>query len=173
LDAYRDCQQKSQLIECFLKKFTKERLDEFVELWWSDATFKSKEDIIKAGIEGFLADTQSGAITALKTLYSEIEGIVRIKYCTEKQTSHASFNDLVKYIEAKGDAAFDPSSLAFPTAFYEYLRKQVFANFDVQAGNVPMSRHSSSHGVAGARDYTRARALQAILTLDQLRHYLR
>jgi hypothetical protein len=52
------------------------------------------------------------------------------------------------------------------------MREVLFRHFDLEAGDVALSRHSSAHGVADAGKYTRDRALQAILTLDQMAYYM-
>ena len=143
VDAYCDKDQRSELLEFFMKRFSKDRIEEFTAAWWDDEVMNSKKDIIMAGIEGYLSGTQSGNIVALKTLYSEIEGVIRIKYCKENKTGYAKFSDLFNYIEMKGSEKFQTASLAFPETFYRYVRQHVFANFDIQAADVPMSRNSA------------------------------
>jgi len=59
-----------------------------------------------------------------------------------------------------------------PESFLEYLQNVVFANFDVEKGDFDLSRNSASHGVASDEQYTRSRALQAILILDQIYCYI-
>ena len=65
-----------------------------------------------------------------------------------------------------------PDTLLFPTAFGKYLARHTFANFDpvAQTGTAG-SRHAVGHGAAAQETYTMPRALQAILTLDQLAFY--
>ncbi len=63
-------------------------------------------------------------------------------------------------------------SLFFPRAFFEYLKESVFPNFDLEQGDISLSRHTSSHGIAKAEDYTKVRALQMILILDQIYFYI-
>ena len=50
--------------------------------------------------------------------------------------------------------------------------ENVFENFDLTTGNVDLSRHTLSHGYANANDFNKAKALQAILILDQIYFYL-
>ncbi len=69
--------------------------------------------------------------------------------------------------KAKTKAGSD-RSLLLARPFLEYLEQQAFRNFDVNSGDVPLSRHSSSHGEASPQLYTKARALQVILVLDQI-----
>jgi hypothetical protein len=72
--------------------------------------------------------------------------------------------------KAKGKPGSD-DSLLFPLPFLKYLQDVVFANFNVEAGDVDMSRNTSSHGVAAPAQYTKERALQLILILDQIYFY--
>jgi hypothetical protein len=62
-------------------------------------------------------------------------------------------------------------SLFFPLQFLKYLKDVVFPNFNVETGEVGMSRNTSSHGVADVAMYTKERALQLILILDQIYFY--
>ena len=54
----------------------------------------------------------------------------------------------------------------------ELLDTFLFRGFDLEHGTVDLSRHSVAHGVAAADQYTRIRALQVILSLDQMHHYI-
>lgn len=170
-DLYSDSDSK-RFVNEFIDKFNAERVGTMTEGWWSNALYDAKKEILLSGIDAFCLGTQRGAIACLKVLYSEIEGLVRIACCREKNVAKPSFGDLLAFVSEKGQANFDTNSLAFPDAFYRYLRHQVFAGFDLLSGDIPISRHSSSHGVADVATYSRARALQAILTLDQLFFYL-
>jgi hypothetical protein len=161
-----------RFVDGFINNFTPERLTEITDGWWSNPAFRAKKEILLAGIDSFLLGTQRGAIACLKVLYSELEGLIRLACCKERNVAKPSFADLMNYVEEKGRERFEHGSLGFPQAFYRYLREQVFANFDLATNDIPLSRHSSLHGVADTAIYTRARALQAILTLDQLYFYL-
>jgi hypothetical protein len=60
----------------------------------------------------------------------------------------------------------------FPAAFGRYLETHTFANFDPASKKGSAgSRHAVGHGAAAQDSYTMTRALQAILTLDQLAFY--
>jgi len=162
-----------RFVDHFIDRFNAERLQAIVQRWWRNPVFQAKEEILLAGIDSFRIGTQRGAIACLKILYSEIEGLIRIACSKENNAANLNFKDLVRYVDEKGRQNFDTNSLAFPDAFYRYVKDHVFASFDLATGDIPLSRHSSSHGVAEAATYTRAKALQAILTLDQLSFYLR
>ena len=66
----------------------------------------------------------------------------------------------------------DGRSLLLPREFLEYLKASVFTNFNLETGVVDLSRHSAAHGVAMGEDYTQVRALQTLLSLDQIYFYL-
>jgi hypothetical protein len=51
----------------------------------------------------------------------------------------------------------------FPLSFFNYLKEVIFPNFDLESGDIHLSRHTSSHGVAKPQEYTQERALQMIL----------
>lgn len=124
-----------------------------------------------SGIDAYLMNTAGGFITSIKTLYSEIEGIVRINYLKEIG-ANPSFSQLINYVEGKASVKFGSyNSLGFPGIFYEYLKEVVFRSFDLKQGIVNLSRHSTSHGVAKSTDYTKAKAFEAILVLDQIYFY--
>jgi hypothetical protein len=82
------------------------------------------------------------------------------------------FKELMDYIKQKAETKFNAvSSLGFPNEFYEYLEKTVFKNFDIATGKLDLSRHTTAHGYANPDDFNKAKALQAILILDQIYFY--
>lgn len=159
-------------VDRFLNRLDKDRIKTFVNRWWKNSLFKSKQKILEAGIEAYLLGTETGYINCVKTLYSEIEGIVRISYVNEKGKD-PSFAELIDYTKQKTEGKFGPrESLGFSDIFYRYLNEVVFRNFDLTTGQVDLSRHTVSHGVADQTKYTKNKALQAILILDQMYFYL-
>jgi hypothetical protein len=65
-----------------------------------------------------------------------------------------------------------PNTLMFASEFAEYLEAYTFAQFDATADvGCAGSRHAVGHGAADPDTYTQVRALQALLTLDQLAFY--
>lgn len=167
---------KSELpgnVDRFLDRFDKSRIKTFVNRWWKNPLFKGKQKILEAGIEAYLLGTEAGYINCVKTLYSEIDGIVRMRYVDEKKKKKPNFPELVEYVKQKAEGKFGPrESLGFSDVFYRYLNEVVFRNFDLTTGQIDLSRHSVLHGVADQTKYTRTRAIQAILILDQMFFYL-
>lgn len=148
------------------------KIQSFTNYWWRIGIFKDKKKLLESGIRAYLQNTEDGFILCLKTLYSEIEGIIRISYYNENK-KNPSFSELKQYIHQKAKSRFsDRSSLGFPDIFYQYLDRNIFASFDLSSGDIKLSRHSASHGVALPKEYDQVRALQSILTLDQIRFYL-
>lgn len=160
-------------VDRFLNRFDKERIKTFVNRWWKNLLFNGKQKILEAGIEAYLLGTEAGYINCVKTLYSEIDGIVRMRYVDEKKKKNPNFQELVEYVKQKAEGKFGPrESLGFSDVFYRYLNEVVFRNFDLTTGQIDLSRHSALHGVADQTKYTRTRAIQAILILDQMFFYL-
>ena len=82
--------------------------------------------------------------------------------------------ELIRHLTDVGQqrVASDDQSLLLPVVFVKYLTGSVFTNFNLETGTVDLSRHSVAHGAAAGKDYTPERALQALLTLDQIYFYL-
>ena len=87
--------------------------------------------------------------------------------------SPETLRELLAFAQASPEQrAGGPDTLLFPAAFGRYLAAHTFANFDPVAGTgTAGSRHAVGHGAAAQDSYTMTRALQAILTLDQLAFY--
>jgi hypothetical protein len=115
---------------------------------------------------------EEDAVPVLKIALTEIEGILSDAY----RKVHGKGVRIKKFLEfavASAEAkAGRPDTLLFPAAFAHYLKSHTFAEFDPAArtGNAS-SRHAVGHGAAAPDTYTMVRALQALLTLDQLAFY--
>ena len=158
--------------ESIVNNFTKENIESFTDYWWSNGIFADKRKIIKAGVSAFLSNSEEGNINCIKNLVPEIEGIIRLSY-------HKDFNkrpsteDLKNYLIGKAKEKFpSEDSFGFTGLFADYLNDVIFKGFDVENGTVDISRHSVGHGVAKEDHFSRSRALQCILTLDQIYFYL-
>lgn len=162
-------------VKVLLDKFNESRIESVTEKWWEKPIFQEKQQLLQAGIDAFLQGDESGYINCIKNLYTEIEGIMRLLYFRDTgKGSGIGQKELIGYLTDIGDrrTANDDQSLLLPRQFLEYLTKSVFTNFNLETGTVELSRHSASHGVATAKDYTGVKALQALLTLDQICFYL-
>ncbi|MHA1252501.1 MAG: hypothetical protein ACTSRP_21125 [Candidatus Helarchaeota archaeon] len=169
---YKSSKKFNEEIEKFLESFNDSKIDLIINKWWKNKFFKEKEEIPKAGVEAYLQNTSSGYINCIKTLYTEIEGIIGYNYLEEKK-GKTKIPKLLRYLEEKAKSRFFTiNSLGFPQAFYEYLKEVIFQNFDIIENKKDLSRHSASHGFAKSEDYTKMKALQAILVLDQIYFYL-
>lgn len=112
-------------------------------------------------------------VAVIKILLTEIEGILNDAYRDANAGQGAKLKDLLAFAEASAERkAGGSNTLMFPTAFGQYLREHTFAHFDpiAQTGTAG-SRHAVGHGAASQASYTMTRAVQAILTIDQLAFY--
>jgi hypothetical protein len=171
IDMYSGKFNFDERISGFLDRFDNNKIQNITNSWWSNSIFSEKKQLITAGIKAYWGESQHPCI---KTLATEIEGILRIKYYKEtNQGKGISINRLLEYLLEKAQTKTDSdSSLFFQLPFIEYLKDQFFADFNIENGNLPLTRHSVAHGVALQEDYTRQKALQTILTLDQIFFYL-
>ena len=154
-------------------KFDKSRIETMTNKWWEHPLFKGKQELLQAGIDAFLGGTKSGYINCIKTLYSEIDGIMRSLYFEDSGERTRNMQKLInRLIEVGERGVEDNQSLLLPQYFSSYLVENIFKEFDPETGEVDLSRHTALHGVALGEDYKPERALQALLTLDQIYFYL-
>lgn len=165
---YEEEKYFDSLLQDFIKQFDKNRIYSFVNKWWKNKYFEEKQPLLEAGINAYLKNSQEGFINCIKTLFSEIEGIFRLAYFNE-YNKEPKFKELIKFISEKAVNSFgSDDSLGFPGIFYKYADEVIFKSFNLKKKDIELSRHSTSHGVAKTEKYTKPRALQLILILDQM-----
>ncbi len=151
-------------------KFDDSRMQRILERWIAKPHFVTKADLLKAAIAAF---RNKEPVAVIKILLTEIEGVLNDAHRATHGGQGAKLKDLLAFVEASAEhKAGGSNTLLFPKAFGRYLREHTFANFDpvAQTGTAG-SRHAVGHGAASQDSYTMSRALQAILTLDQLSFY--
>ena len=152
--------------------FTRERIHRFTQYWWKNEIFRDKQALLEAGIHAYLSGDDQGTINCISNLTPQIEGIIYLDY-HRKMGNAPTTAQWRKYLEQRANESFpDPWSLGFPGRFLEYVKNVFLRSFDIESGDVELSRHSVAHGVACRESFTRIRALQLILTLDQIRYCL-
>ena len=150
--------------------FDEARLGHLFERWSAKPHFAAKSALLKEALEAFTAQRPASTI---KIILTEIEGVLSDAYKAQHSGQGAKLRELLAFAQASAARrAGGPDTLLFPAAFGRYLAAHTFANFDpvAQTGTAG-SRHAVGHGAAAQDSYTMARALQAILTLDQLAFY--
>jgi hypothetical protein len=155
--------------EKIIASFEKQRLEKVFERWMLKPHFAGKEGLLRAAISAFLAGEP---IASIKIVLTEIEGILADAY-KAAHGKRAKLKTLLAFaVQSAAEKTGAPDTLLFPSAFADYLKDYTFADFE-RDGPAPKagSRHAVGHGAADSQSYTMARALQAILTLDQLAFY--
>jgi hypothetical protein len=159
-----------EIEEKIIAKFDGTRTERILERWVAKQHFAARIDLLKTAITAF---RNNEPITVIKILLTEIEGVLNDAYRATHGGQGAKLKDLLVFAEASAELkAGGSNTLLFPKAFGRYLREYTFANFDpsTKTGTAG-SRHAVGHGAASQESYTMSRALQAILTLDQLAFY--
>ncbi len=170
---YEEGEKHPSIIQKLISSFDESRLIDITSRWWTNPLFNDKKKILQAGIKSYLNNEEEGYINAVKNLSTELEGIIRVSYNQDFQKNPRSIKELKEYITNKGKDKFSSiGSLCFPDRFLDYLSNYIFRGFDVQAGQIPESRHSVAHGVAENGVYTQEFALKLILTLDNIYFFL-
>ncbi len=154
-----------------LASFDAQRIEHIRARWMAKPHVQRREKILQSGINSFLACDPVGC---LKIVLTEIEGVLADSYREETGTSTHRLGKLLSFARAAGERrAGAVDTLMFPQEFSQYLETYTYAGFEP---GVPTDRAGSrnvvGHGVASDEAYTMVRALQAILTLDQILFYL-
>jgi len=173
-EAYKNYPPLLERANRIIEKFDSERINKISSKWWKNTIFAEKKMIIETALNAYAQDTNEGFITCIKIIVTELEGILRFNLFNETgKGKDVHVRDLLNHILDKGkDKTGSEFSLFLPRYFLKYLETSVFAQFNIEAGGLSLSRHTSSHGVAKPEDYTKCRALQMILILDQIYFYI-
>jgi hypothetical protein len=153
-----------------MRNFDDARLDRIFERWIAKPSFKSKEPLLKSAINAYKSNDP---VAVLKIVLTEIEGILAEAHMAQEGT-RPRLKQLLEFARASAERKSGaPDTLLFPAAFAKYLERYTYANFYPSAGTGDAgSRHAVGHGAAVAESYTKTRALQALLTLDQFAFYV-
>jgi hypothetical protein len=173
LQAYATNFGIEEKVEKIIKSFNKERIKKITDKWWDNHYFLDQKDLLLPGIKSLKANSFEGNYLASKVFYTQAEGLIRQSLFEEEKTNPRTTHILWEFMEnrAKVKAGCE-SSLFFETSFSEFLQKHVYKGFNLEEGSVELSRNSISHGVAKTNEYTRDKAVQGLLILDQLFFYL-
>lgn len=152
-----------------LTAFDARRIERMFARWMTKTHFSRKERLLRSALNNYIA---GDPVAVLKIVLTEIEGILGEAY-RKVHSKGAKLNKLLEFaVESAEQKAGQPDTLLFPAAFGHYLTIHTFAEFDPTARTgMASSRHAVGHGAADADSYTQVRALQALLTLDQLAFY--
>lgn len=149
-------------------KFTPERLALLLERWWRNPQYEARRALLNEGVRLF---SESRYIPSIKTLLTEIEGILRERHVPRtpgrqgmEKVLNVAFEDVLKFAGA--------DTIYFPEQFVGYLNSSVFAHFDPEHPVVEATRNTVGHGRAPGNVYTAVRALQTILVLDQINRFI-
>lgn len=152
-----------------LAAFSTERVEAMFARWMAKPHFAGKERLLRSALNNFAS---GDSVAVLKIVLTEIEGILGAAY-RKAHGKGARLKKLLEFaVQSAEKKAGQPDTLLFPAAFAHYLKSHTFADFDpVARTGKASSRHAVGHGEADDESYTQVRALQALLTLDQLAFY--
>ena len=150
-----------------IEHFGKDILQEMLASWLRKGLFQPHKSFLERGIERYVAGDY---LSAISILYPRIEGMLRYIYLG--QAGQPTQAELVDNLWNKVSAKCLSTSLFLPDRFREYLKSFYFANFNLETGELDLSRHTVGHGVARQEDFNQVKALQGILIIDQLFYYL-
>ncbi|MDR6624472.1 hypothetical protein [Caulobacter segnis] len=149
-----------------IAKFDDARLERLFARWMERAVLEAKAAILRSAIDAF---KRQDPVAVIKILLSEIEGVMAAGYHTAKgERTHRIEKLLAFVLETAEQHAGGKDTLFFPVEFGRYLKDYTYVGFAPGDRRAAGSRHAVGHGAVEAEDYTMTRALQVILTLDQI-----
>ncbi|WP_134727288.1 hypothetical protein [Paracoccus luteus] len=152
-----------------LSKFNDARIERMFERWMQRAHFREKEVIMRSAVNAFKA---RDPVSVIKNTLTEIEGIMAVAYHRGTGKHTRRIPDMLEFVvESASNREGEKDTLLFPSAFARYLRDYTYASFDRGEPIETLSRHAVGHGLARSDQYTMTRALQSLLTIDQLAFY--
>ena len=146
---------------------TKNRVSQMLESWGKHPSFLPHFDLLERAVERFQNDDP---VSCTALLFPRIEGILRTHhriFGTQKHPSARNMTELAVATKIDNDKC-----LLLPRRFAAYLWDVYFANFDPDAENIEVSRHSIAHGVANPSMFNYKSAVIGILTAHQLFYFL-
>lgn len=151
-----------------IEAFNSTRTGRLLDRWWRNPHYAARRELLSEGVALFL---EGRFIPSIKTLLTEVEGILRDHHVARTMGRQGIHKVLaVAFEEVLRVAGAD--TIYFPQQFVAYLQRSVFADFDPGQRVKSATRNTVSHGRAPGAAYTAVRALQTILVLDQINLYL-
>ncbi|AJC80189.1 hypothetical protein IE4803_CH03006 [Rhizobium etli bv. phaseoli str. IE4803] len=153
-----------------IEKFDNPRLDRMFSRWMEKPSLKAKETILRPALNAYQAKEP---VSVIKIILTEIEGVMAEAYFHVKGERTRQMKKLLAFmIDLAEERAGGKDTLFFPADFGRYLVRYTYRNFEPGDTDSGGSRHAVGHGAAPSDQYDMTRALQAILTLDQLAFYI-
>lgn len=169
LDAQEAGFELDETEQALIEKFDAERLGRMFDRWMGRSHLKSREVILRPAIQAFGAKEP---VTVIKIVLSEIEGVMSDAYYEANGIRTHKIPKLLEFMMKLAEhRAGGSDTLFFPVEFGQYLKNYTYAGFNPGDIGRAGSRHAVSHGAVASDLYTMPRALQALLTLDQLAFY--
>jgi len=173
MNYYKEDMKYKSYINDIINKYTKEVIDSIYSSWLKNQIFLDKKEMIYAGLEAYYQDTISGYINCIKNLITEAEGIIREACFRITGKKKPTIKEIKKFVIDTATKKFSGTdSIGFPKLFSKYLDEEVFKDFDISKMKNKPSRHTVAHGIAKLDNYTKIKAFQTILLLDQINFFL-
>ncbi|MDP3906755.1 hypothetical protein [Novosphingobium sp.] len=159
-----DCERE------LLTKFDEARIDRMFDRWMERPLLRTKQLILEPAKKAFKAKEP---VSVIKIVLSEIEGVMSDAHFEATGGRTHRIDKLCAFMIAQAEQrAGGKDTLFFPVQFGEYLRDYIYSGFRPGDSGRAGSRHAVGHGAVSGEEYTMTRALQALLTLDQLAFYM-
>lgn len=145
----------------------KERMPQMLDSWRVHSSLYQHMHILEHATDRF---QNSDHISCTALIFPRIEGILRTYHNRSGSEDRPHPGNLSKHaVSAKME---NEKSLLLPHRFKKYLDEVYFKNFDPDAPEIEISRHSIAHGVASASNFNSKSAVISVLIIHQLFYFL-
>ena len=144
-----------------------ENVQQMLDSWRTHSSLAQHLPILERAIDRFQNDDH---VSCTALLFPRIEGILRTHHSNSGSEDHPSSSNLSK--SAVAAKIQNEESLLLPHRFREYLDNVYFEDFDPDAPDIDVSRHSIAHGMASASNLNSKSAAISILIIHQLFYFL-
>lgn len=150
--------------------FSNNIIEEMTNAWYQHPIFSKKLVPLKEGVDCFLEKKYSASIS---TLFPLIEGLIAEAYKEEKgENLGFSDKDIISSVSKHALCKCSEFPKAFPELFQEYLKEFIYKHGMNEKNLKTATRHTTVHGRVEDSAFTQERAVQLILTLEQIFYYL-
>ena len=138
-----------------------ENIDGRIQSWESNKYLKGHFEFLNDAVDLYRQEKWAPSISIA---LPRVEGILRKAF----GISGCKTGPLLEALDAEMLGREHSKSLLFPRQLRDYFEKNIFPYTDFNEERLPLTRHTTAHGLAGYDQFTRKHALTILMLIDHL-----
>jgi hypothetical protein len=147
--------------------FSNGELEKMVSMWLTNRIFEPHKSFIELSIKRY---KEGDYMSAISNISQRVEGI--LQYLLTGMGIKITQGNMVKTLEDISEKKYNDLQVFNVKEFCVFFKKYYFKNFDINTGDVKLSRHSAGHGIVLEKGYTKTKAFILYMVIDQLYFFL-